>query len=142
MKPGGKTSTVLITSTTTRTQMKTVTKIPMTREEDMIAGICIGVQLAHENATNKGFWEENTNYPEKLCLIHAEVSELLEAYRANTLREPCPKPIQLTNEEEELADIIIRVFDLAGYRGIHLGAAVAIKMSYNLTRPHKHNKTC
>lgn len=48
--------------------------------------------------------------------------------------------IGLCLEEEEMADIIIRVLDLAGHRGIDLGRAVLVKMQYNSTRPHKHGK--
>jgi len=100
------------------------------------------VYLAHLNAVTKGFWEGEYNYPEKLALIHQEVSELLEAYRASSLTEKCDKPINLTNEEEEMADILIRIFDLAGKRQVDLGKAVIFKMLYNTTRPHKHGKTC
>lgn len=48
----------------------------------------------------------------------------------------------LTNEEEELADICIRIADYCGYRNIDLGAAILSKMNYNATRPHMHGKTC
>ena len=40
----------------------------------------------------------------------------------------------------ELADIVIRVGDLAGALGIDLDAAVQRKHAYNLTRPHRHNR--
>ena len=49
----------------------------------------------------------------------------------------------LTNEEEELADICIRIADYCGYRNIDLGAAILAKMDYNATRPHMHGgKLC
>lgn len=35
----------------------------------------------HENAKNKGFYEDEKNIGEMLCLIHSEVSEALEADR-------------------------------------------------------------
>ena len=38
----------------------------------------------------------------------------------------------------ELADILIRVGDLAGFLGIDLDEAVRLKMAYNRTRPHRH----
>lgn len=38
----------------------------------------------------------------------------------------------------ELADVVIRVFDLCGYLGIDLGAAIALKHEYNVSRPYKH----
>lgn len=50
---------------------------------------------------------------------------------------------RLTNEEEEMADVVIRVADYCGYRGIDLGRAILSKMNYNATRPHMHGgKTC
>jgi len=108
----------------------------------------------------------------KCALIHSETSELLEAYRKDPKADCGKKfpdtysdaeedltfsggkfsggaqrlipggPIGLNLEEEELADIIIRVLDLAGQRNIDLGRAVLVKMAYNSTRPHKHGKTC
>jgi len=38
----------------------------------------------------------------------------------------------------ELADIVIRVFDICGYYGIDLEAAIEEKMEYNESRPYKH----
>lgn len=40
----------------------------------------------------------------------------------------------------ELADIVIRVGDLAGALGIDLDAAVQRKHAYNVGRPHKHGR--
>jgi NTP pyrophosphatase (non-canonical NTP hydrolase) len=80
--------------------------------------------------------------PEKLCLIHSEVSEALEDYRNGNLQADYEgsKPVGFPSE---LADILIRVFDLAGALGIDLDKAVAEKMSYNQTRSHRHGgKTC
>jgi len=93
---------------------------------------------AHRNAVEKGFWD-SPNLGEKLALIHGEVSELMEAYRKGTEGEPCGKA-DLTNEEEEFADIALRLMDLAGHRGIDLATAIEKKHAYNLTRPHKHGK--
>ena len=82
------------------------------------------------------------NIPEKLCLIHSEVSEALEDYRDGNLQADYEgsKPVGFPSE---MADILIRVFDLAGALGIDLDKAVAEKMAYNRTRPHRHGgKTC
>jgi NTP pyrophosphatase (non-canonical NTP hydrolase) len=78
--------------------------------------------------------------PERLCLIHSEVSEALEAYRDgdNDLRfTEGGKPEGIPSE---LADIVIRVADMAAYLGIDLDAAIKAKMAYNATRPHKHGR--
>lgn len=37
----------------------------------------------HANARSKGFYEGQVNIAERLCLIHSEVSEALEADRKN-----------------------------------------------------------
>ena len=49
---------------------------------------------------------------------------------------------RLTNFEEEMADIIIRVADFCGWKGIDLGRVVLAKMAYNAGREKMHGKTC
>ena len=92
----------------------------------------------HENAVRKGFWESD-NIPEKLCLIHSEVSEALEEYREynmkTILHDTTTKPIGFPSE---LADIVIRVLDLSEKLGIDLQKEIIKKYAYNLTRPYKH----
>lgn len=42
--------------------------------------------------------------------------------------------------EDELADVMIRVMDLAAFKGIDLEAHIKAKMRYNSLREHKHGK--
>lgn len=70
--------------------------------------------------------------PEKLALIHSEVSEALEAFRND----------DDGNLEEELADVVIRVLDLAAFRGYDLETAILEKMRKNSQRPHMHGRKC
>lgn len=72
---------------------------------------------------------------QKLCLIHSEVSEGMEGARKNLPDDKLPhRPMM----EVELADAVIRAFDLAGAMGFDLGGAIAEKMAYNQVRPdHK-----
>ena len=132
------------------------------------------VEDCRANAYAKGFNVEGVdiNIPEKLVLIHSEVSEALEDYRRSdqlreetgcelyelcyfngddvtsdssyvddetgetVLNKPCGFP-------SELADIVIRVFELAGSTDVDLTEAIARKMEYNATRPYKHGgKKC
>ncbi len=66
--------------------------------------------------------------PSKLALIHSEVSEALEGYRNHDMK----------NFGEEMADVVIRVFDLCQYLGIDIVSAVEAKHMVNLGRPYKH----
>lgn len=47
----------------------------------------------------------------------------------------CDKPEGIPSE---LADVVIRIFDMCGYYGIDLETAIIEKMMYNKTRPYKH----
>lgn len=42
--------------------------------------------------------------------------------------------------EDELADVIIRVMDLAAFKGIDLEQHIKAKMRFNSLREHKHGK--
>jgi NTP pyrophosphatase (non-canonical NTP hydrolase) len=97
---------------------------------------------AYNNAKEKG-WHENFNAMEKLALIHSEVSEAVEDYRYSKMEtyfeadgKPCGFP-------SELADIVIRVGDLAKYLGIDLEEIIKMKMTYNKSRSYRHGgKRC
>jgi len=119
----------------------------------MINELCAA---AHENAKEKGFYESEPSVIERLALIHSEVSEALEADRGgnkfagfdvhevmnstdNIFKHLFQNTVK-NSFEDELADICIRVFDLAGHLGIDLEAHIKAKMRYNAMRPHKHGK--
>lgn len=113
------------------------------------------VAAAHNNAEDKGFYEDiraACGYLAKqeqqgmriavkrdfvlaqLAKITSEVGETVHAIQR--------KGVHADEVAEELADVIIRVCDLAGYLDINLGRAVHKKMAFNATRPHKHGKLC
>ena len=99
------------------------------------------VYESHQNSVLHGFYDNTYfNFGEKIALIHSELSEALEINRKSkekTADEHCP---DFSNLDIELADAIIRIFDLAGYLQIDLPGALLAKMEYNKSRPYKHGK--
>jgi NTP pyrophosphatase (non-canonical NTP hydrolase) len=92
--------------------------------------------LAREIAAyreGKGFVTSWENMPEKLCLVHSEVSEALEGYRKD----------DRANFAEEIADTIIRCLDITGSLGIDIEAEIQNKMERNRNREYRHGgKRC
>lgn len=100
-------------------------------------------------AQEHGFWDDvkegapisSQKVSEKLMLVVDEVAEAHEEVRKGRLYDvihyegakPCGLPI-------ELADAVIRIFDLAMALDINIEQAISEKMEYNRTRPHKHGK--
>jgi NTP pyrophosphatase (non-canonical NTP hydrolase) len=81
------------------------------------------------------------NIPEKLALVHSEISEALESYRDET-GEPWEFYVETDGKPEgfciELADAVIRIADLCGELDIDLEKCIKTKMKYNETRPYRH----
>lgn len=105
--------------------------------------------LIHEANEAAGWWDDGRlmlnlkvseallRYviPTKLCLVHSEISEALEGYRKGLNDDHLPNRKMI---EVELADALIRIFDVAGALELDLGGALVEKFNYNQTRPdHK-----
>lgn len=85
-----------------------------------------------ESLTNKRGFPFVRNVSELLILVHSEVSEALEGYRKDLRDTHLPQYDSLT---VELADVVIRIFDMAGGLGLDLPGAFQDKLSYNRKRP-------
>ncbi len=116
----------------------------------------------HQNNVEKGFWEdkETKNVGEVLMLCVSELSEALEAHRKGKFaniekfhkdRQSTPFHEKSANIqsfqdnikdtfEDEIADTVIRLFDLCEGFGIDLETHIRLKLEYNKTRPYKHEK--
>jgi NTP pyrophosphatase (non-canonical NTP hydrolase) len=66
----------------------------------------------------------------KLALVHSEVSEMVEAARKGDFE----------GFQEEMADVFIRLFDMAGAMNIDVEHHIQEKMRKNEARPFKHGK--
>jgi NTP pyrophosphatase (non-canonical NTP hydrolase) len=71
------------------------------------------------------------NVGELIALCHSELSEALEGHRKGLMDDKLPHRPMI---EVELADCLIRIFDMAGGLGLDLGGAFVEKMVYNTQR--------
>lgn len=92
-------------------------------------------QYIHEN--NRHWWVDEKgvpleiNFGEKIALAHSELSEALEGHRKDLMDDHLPTRKMV---EVELADVVIRVFDLARGFNLDIAGAIAEKIEYNKTR--------
>jgi NTP pyrophosphatase (non-canonical NTP hydrolase) len=78
-------------------------------------------------------WHQSSTKNEAVCiaLCHSELSEALEGFRKDLMDEHLP---HRKMAEVELADCMIRIFNLAGSCGFDLAGAIAEKHAYNAVR--------
>ena len=92
----------------------------------------------HDNASVHGWWDEPREDGTLIALIMSEAAEALEALRkGNGPDEHCP---QFSGAEVEMADVVIRIMDMAEARGWDVAGAIVAKHEFNKGRPYKHGK--
>lgn len=104
----------------------------------ILTAISVGI---FEMNAEKGWWEDLASgksmeqdplfIASKMLLIHSEISEATEAHRKGLKDDKLP---HRSGMEVELADAMIRIFDLAGAMGFDIGAAIVEKIAYNQQR--------
>jgi hypothetical protein len=104
--------------------------------------------FCHGQALENGWWTDmatgmdttSVGYPklqpvknvgELLCLVHSEISEAMESHRKLLQDDKLP---ERTGLEVELADAVIRIFDMSGGLGLDVAGAIAEKLAYNASR--------
>lgn len=113
----------------------------------------------YEINKKNGFWETPVETGTRLMLVVSELSEALEADRHGKHVGPMSlgaktslndfgdetfndmfKTYIKDTFEDELADAVIRLFDMAEGMGIDLPFHIDAKLRYNSLRPYKHGK--
>ncbi len=93
-------------------------------------------------AEEKGFHNTKATATERLMLVVSEAVEAMEELRSG--KSPIVREVIAGKPEgfgSELADIVIRVFDLAMIEQVDLATEILEKIAYNKTRPKLHGKT-
>ena len=101
--------------------------------DDLIASAKAIKNTCHGLARDAGWWDKTTarDVPRLLMLCVSELAEAMEGDRKNLQDDKLPHRSML---EVELADTVIRVFDMAGGLGLDIEGAIVEKLVFNANR--------
>jgi NTP pyrophosphatase (non-canonical NTP hydrolase) len=140
--------------------------IKLGERPDPLAGLKKFMSDVHRVSKEHGWWQpdDHKSTLECLALVTAEVAEAMEEVRFDPPRPPIYQYPAQTGETRfghpfivpadsswstagkpeglsvELADVILRILDLAEHHELPLIEALLLKHAYNATRPYKHGK--
>lgn len=107
-------------------------------DQKFIESFCRKTEQAYRIAVEKGFYDKQISDGELLCMIHGELSEAMEAVR--TGNPPDNHLPNFSSLEVELADAIIRIMGMCGYKNLNVAQAIVEKIRYNSGRQRLHGK--
>ena len=115
-------------------ELSFINAIKLDDTQELVFRSCAAlVNICHGIARDCGWWDDEKlrDVPRLLMLCVSELSEAMEGDRKNLMDDHLPGRKMI---EVELADALIRIFDMAGGLGLDVAGAMRDKLVYNTRR--------